>query len=56
MRCFCFHTVILEGDIYDLEKVYDRVLHHAHVVNITGKSYRLKNIPIKRKNSKNVHS
>jgi DNA replication protein DnaC len=42
VRCFCFYTVILEGDIYDLEKVYDRVLHHAHVVNITGKSYRLK--------------
>ena len=35
--------------------ILDRVLHHAHVVNITGKSYRLKNIPIKRKNSKNVH-
>lgn len=35
--------------------ILDRVLHHAHVVNITKKSYRLKNIPIKRKNSKNVH-
>ena len=22
--------------------IFDRVLHHAHVVNITGKSYRLK--------------
>ena len=22
--------------------ILDRVLHHAHVVNITGKSYRLK--------------
>ena len=25
MRCFCFHTVILEGDIYDLEK-YDEFI------------------------------
>lgn len=23
--------------------ILDRVLHHAHVVQITGKSYRLKN-------------
>ena len=23
--------------------ILDRILHHSHVVNITGKSYRLKN-------------
>ena len=22
--------------------ILDRILHHAHVINITGKSYRLK--------------
>lgn len=31
------------GDPVIANAILDRVLHHAHVVNITGKSYRLKN-------------
>ena len=34
----------LFGDYMIANAILDRLLHHAHVINITGKSYRTKNI------------
>ncbi len=33
----------LIGDVPSATAILDRFLHHAHVINITGKSYRLRN-------------
>jgi len=35
----------LIGDVPSATAILDRFLHHAEVVTITGKSYRLKNRP-----------
>ena len=35
--------------------ILDRVLHHAHVINITGNSYRLKDYYIDERTSESVH-
>ena len=32
------------GDVITANAILDRILHHAHVITIKGKSYRLKNI------------
>ena len=36
----CWHDIFLDPVI--ASAILDRILHHAHVINITGKSYRLK--------------
>ena len=33
----------LIGDVPSATAILDRFIHHAHVINITGKSYRLRN-------------
>ena len=33
----------LIGDVPSATAILDRFLHHAHIINITGKSYRMKN-------------
>ena len=35
----------LVGDVPAATAILDRFLHHAEVINITGKSYRLKDRP-----------
>ena len=41
------------GDVTLANAILDRLLHHSHVININGKSYRLKN-KIKVKDSTNL--
>jgi len=38
----------LIGDVPAATAILDRFLHHAEVITITGKSYRLKNRPTKK--------
>jgi len=42
----------LIGDVPSATAILDRFLHHAEVINITGKSYRLRNQDQKKKASK----
>ncbi len=39
---------MLIGDVPAATAILDRFLHHAEVITITGKSYRLKNRPTKK--------
>ena len=40
----------LIGDVPSATAILDRFLHHAHIINITGKSYRMKNRACKKSN------
>ena len=37
------------GDEVAASAIADRICHHCHIVRITGRSYRLKDIPVERK-------
>ena len=37
------------GDEVAASAIADRICHHCHIVRITGRSYRLKDVPVERK-------
>ncbi|MCH8276448.1 MAG: ATP-binding protein [Bacteroidetes bacterium] len=40
-------TELLAGDEVPATAIQDRLLHHAHVINIKGRSYRLRDLEIR---------
>lgn len=43
----------LFGDSMIANAILDRLIHHSHIINITGKSYRMKNVIVDEKTIKN---
>lgn len=41
------------GDEVAASAIADRICHRCHMVRITGKSYRLKDVPVERKIKEN---
>ena len=42
-----FSAVVLIGDVPSATAILDRFLHHAEIITITGRSYRLKDRAVK---------